>query len=275
MGFLVAVVAGSTGCPRPSGDPAKSEKRLDLARDALANGDLDTAEQESNRALGLHPGNEEALNLRGMVHELRAAGVLRLIEVDDCLTGVDAEALRSQFDEYLDRADVDFARAVELAPDFGEAWFNRGVVANLREEPDQAVVMLSRALEHPERLLNPAMTRAQLGWAHFHRSDFVAATKELLQALQFQPGMCWASYRLGRVYFAREEWEKAAEQFQGVIDDPSCKLQEAHLFLMKARTRQGLVDDARSAADGCVSIEPRSCLALQCRAEHPDGSSAP
>jgi len=72
---------------------------------------------------------------------------------------------------------------------------------------------------------------------------------------------------LARVYFAREEWEKAAELFQITSDDPSCGSQEASLYLMKTRMQQGLVDDARRARDTCLHISPRSCIASQCRAE--------
>jgi Tfp pilus assembly protein PilF len=201
---------------------------------------------------------------------VRAAAVQRLLEVDDCLTGVDADALRVDFDDHLAHADEDFTKATRLAPDYGEAWSNLGVVDNLNGAHDEAVKHLSEALEHPARLENPALTRAHLGWAQFQLGDHVMAAKELLQALQFQPGMCVATYRLGRVYFAREEWEKAAEQFQGVTDDPTCGSQEASLYLMKARIAQGLLEDARVARDACIQMAGQSCIAAQCRTEGTD-----
>lgn len=267
---LALVLAACSGAPK--GDPDKSAKRLDIAKDALARGDLVTAEQEANKAIALQPGNDAAYNVRGLVHVLRAAGVQRLLEVDDCLTGVDAEAMRTDLDAALAKADADFAKAASLAPDYGEAWANRGVVSNLQGDHEKAAEYLGRALEHPGRLDNAALTRAHLGWAQYHRGDHVQAAKELLQALQFQPGMCVATYRLGRVYFAREEWEKAAEQFQGVTDEPSCGSQEALFYLMKARTAQGLIDDAKTARDACIQMAPRSCIAAQCRTE---GSKLP
>ena len=79
--------------------------------------------------------------------------------------------------------------------------------------------------------------------------------------------MCVATYRLARVYFAREEWEKAAELFQTASDDPSCGSQEASLYLMKTRMQQGLADDARRARDACLKLSPQSCIASQCRAD--------
>jgi len=271
--FVIAALALPAllgACPQPKGDPAKSAKRLDIAKDALSRGDLDTADAEANKALAFQQTNEEAYNVRGLVHVVRAAAKQRLLEVEDCLTGVDAEAMRVDLDAELAAADKDFAKASQLAPDFGEAWANRGVVANLQDEPGKAIEYLTTALDHPSRLVDAALTRAHLGWAQFAKGDHVQAAKELLQSLQFHPGMCVATYRLGRVYFAREEWEKAAEQFQGVTDQAPCGSQEASLYLMKARIAQGLLEEARAARDACIQMAPRSCIAAQCRTEGSD-----
>ncbi len=255
------------GCPKQKVDKEKSNKRLDLAIDALGRGNLDEAEMEANKSLGFNPRNEVAYNVLGLVHHYRAAADEMTVAVNDCLTGLDSEAMHSDQEEEYVEADKAFTRATELAPDYGDAWSGRGITANLMGRYDDAVTYLEEALQHPERLVNASLTRAHLGWAHFYREDYVAATKELLQALQFSPGMCVASYRLGRVYFAREEWEKAAEQFQGVSDDPACQLQEGSLYLMKSRIEQGLIDDAAAARDACLARNSKSCIAVECRAE--------
>lgn len=256
-----------SGCPRPKVDKAKCDKRLDLAKDALSKGNLDEAVSEANKTLACNPRDDEAHNILGLVDVVRASLTERLLVVDDCLTGVDAEALRSEQDEQYAAADKAFTMATKLAPDYGEAWSNRGGVANVLGEYDAAVKYFQEALLYPERLVNPTVTRANLGWAYFYLDDHVAAAKELLQALQFQPGQCVATYRLGRVYFAREEWEKAAEQFQGVTDDPDCGSQEGSLYLMKSRIEQGLMADAVAARDACLKMAPNSCVAAQCRTE--------
>jgi tetratricopeptide (TPR) repeat protein len=255
-----------TGCPTYKGNPDKSAKRLDIAKDALSKQDLETAESEANKAIALFHGNDEAFNILGLIHFVRATRMITTLEVNDCMTGVDSEAMHQGLDEQLVEADKDFEQAAKISPDYGEAWFNRGTIAILQENPEQAIVYLDRALEHPARLIDVALTRAHLGWAHFYTHNYVESAKQLLEALQFHPGMCIATYRLGRVYFAREEWEKAAEQFQGVTDDPTCgNSQEASLFLMKARIEQGLLDDAKVARDACIQMAPKSCLAAQCR----------
>lgn len=254
---------------------AKSATRLDLAKDFLRKHQLEAAELESNRALALNPANEEAYLVRGLVHVVNAIDTQRILEVDACLTGLDAEATQVDLEASLKKASADFERAAKITPEYGEAWANRGVVHNLLEDYATAEQYFRRALEHPVRLQSPGLTRAHLGWALFHQQRGVEAAKELRQAVQFQPNMCVATYRLARVYFAREEWEKAAELFQTASDDPSCGSQEASLYLMKTRMHQGLTDDARRARDACLKLSPRSCVASQCRADGGALGSAP
>lgn len=264
---ILAASALAVGCPgNAEHDIAKSQTRLDIAKDFLRKNQLEGAEAETNRALALNPNNDEAYNIRGLVFVIRAFETQRTMEMDGCLTGVDREATAKDLDANLAKADDAFARAVKLAPEYGEAWSNRGVVHNLLEDYPAAEQYLVKALENPMRLDSPGLTRAHLGWSLFHQKKFVDAAKELRQAVQFQPNMCVATYRLGRVYFAREEWDKAAELFQTVSDDPSCGSQEASLYLMKTRMQQGLVDDARRARDACLKLSAQSCVAQECKA---------
>jgi Tfp pilus assembly protein PilF len=266
---VLLIVAAASGCfhGKSERDAARSATRLDLAKDFLRKHELEAAQTESDRSLALNPGNDEAYNVRGLVWLVRAIDTQRTLEIDACLTGLDAEATQQDLDTYLKKADADFAAAAKLSPDYGEAWSNRGVIANLLENYEAAERYLSTALENPMRLFSPGLTRAHLGWAKYHQHKFVDAAKELRQAVQFQPNMCVATYRLARVYFAREEWEKAAELFLTVSEDPSCGSQEASLFLMKTRMQQGLGEDARRARDVCLKSSRHSCIANQCRAD--------
>jgi tetratricopeptide (TPR) repeat protein len=266
---LLAVSASCAGC-HPAASEAnveKSQKWLDIAKDSLAKRNLEAAQNEASKAISFNPQNDEAYNIRGLIAMVRAYETTRTLEIDACLTGVDAEATRADLDKELQKADADFDSATKSTPDYGEAWSNRGLVHILLEDYASAQQYLSKALEYPFRLVDPALTRAGLGWAFFHQQKYVEAAKELRAVMQFKPNMCVATYRLGRVYFAREEWEKAAESFQTVSDDPSCGSQEASLYLMKTRMQQGLVDDARKARDACLKISPQSCIAAQCRAD--------
>ncbi|MBP9204920.1 MAG: hypothetical protein KBG28_13195 [Kofleriaceae bacterium] len=262
---LALVLGGLAACPGPDGDPKRSANRLELAKEFLRKGELEAAEAEANKAIAYLASNEEAYWVRGLTAVSRALNATRLLEIDACLTGVDADALSEERDEHLGKARADFTKAVTLAPDFGDAWSNLGVVDNLLTAHDLAIEHLGQALANAVRLTNPGLTRAHLGWAFFSRGDYVKAAKELRQAVQFQPGMCVATYRLGRVYFAREEWENAAEQFATVSAQPDCGSQEASYYLMKTKLQLGDQEGARSARDACVARAGGSCLAAQCR----------
>jgi len=263
---FLALSLALAGCARGgTQDPKRSANRLELAKDFLSRGDLEQAESEAQKAIAYDDSNVEAHNVLGLVDYMRAMKNHRLLEIDDCLTGVDAEALRSELDDFLSSADRHFKKAVEIKPDYGEAWANRGSVALLLEDYQPGTADLERALAYPHALLNIGLTRANLGWAYFHQRRHAQAAKELRQAEQFNPGMCVAKYRLGRVYFARKEWNKALEQFQSVANNKECPMQEAHLYLLKTYRELGMRDAAPAAQTRCVQMAPKSCIAAQCR----------
>jgi Tfp pilus assembly protein PilF len=262
-------VLAMTGCPPANTEESakKSNDRLAIARDFLKKGEFEAAEAESDKAIAYQQTNEEAFLVRGLTKYFRAVQDEQLLEINDCLTGLDADVLRKKLDGFLSGADADFAKAADLAPDYGEAWADRGLVATLQGDPDGAIKYLSRGLGDPARLGDIGIARSNLGWAYFKKGDIVQAAAELLQATQYHPHLCVPTYRLGRVYFERKEWEKAAEQFQDVSDQPACRSQESSLFLMKTRIEQGLSDEARAARDACLAMSPKSCVAAQCRGQ--------
>ena len=269
LGFLaILAITGAGACNgHVERNVEKSRKRLDIAKDCLSKNDLECAEGESSKAIALNPNNDEAYWVRGSISIVRASETKKMMEVEGCLTGVDAEATAKDLDMFLDKADQDFERATKVSADYGDAWSSRGVAANLKGDYTNATTFLTKALENPMRLQNPALTRAHLGWSLFHQQKMVEAAKELRTAIQFQPKMCVATYRLARVYFAREEWENAADGFQSASDDPACGLQEASYYLMKTRMQQGLVSEAKTARAACLKLATKSCIASQCRAD--------
>jgi Tfp pilus assembly protein PilF len=273
-GLALIAVLCACGPFHDERSPEKSQKRLDIAKDFLNKHQLESAEHECGVAISLNPANDEAYLTRGLVSLVRARDTEVTLEIENCLTGVDAEATHKDMETALLKADADFEQALKINPDYGEAWADRGFVHTMLDEYDRAEDFLTKALGLPQRLLDPALTRANLGWALFHENKLVDAARELRQTLQFQPKMCVANYRLARVYYAREEWDKAAELFRAVSDDTSCGSQEASYYLMKAEMQRGLTCEARAARDACLKLSPKSCIAAQCRAEGASLSAA-
>src|SRR5262245_1458763 len=68
--LAASVGAGCAACTHPKGDPAKSETRLALARDFLAQNppNYEAASSEVEKAIAYLPTNEEAYNIRGIIN---------------------------------------------------------------------------------------------------------------------------------------------------------------------------------------------------------------
>jgi tetratricopeptide (TPR) repeat protein len=275
IGWSTAVAGGGCGAPQNAQTLERSRATLDLAKDFLRKGQLEAAEAEAQKALTIHHDNEEGHYVLGLVEIMHANAAHRTIEIDECLSGIDAEVQVAEEQSRLRAADQHLQRAVQLAPEFGEAWANRGIVATLLENHDVAIEHFERALAYPAKLQNAAFVRAALGWAYFLRGDMVAATRELLQANQLQPGLCVSTYRLGRVYFARKEWEKALGKFREVVDQPQCPIQDAYLYLMKTQVELGSTEGLPEVGQACIALAPRSCIAAQCRDLSGDAGSLP
>ncbi len=238
---------------------------MQLAKDFLSRQELAAARQEATKALSFDSRNAEAHSILGLVEMMEALNNVRLLEVDNCLTGVDAEGLREEMQTHLLAARASFAKATSIDGGYSEAFANEASALVLLDEYQRAVELNTKALEAPHRLLNLGLTRANLGWARFRLGDEVGAAKELRQALQFSPTMCIAKYRLGRVYFEREEWNKALEQFQAVVLDTRCGMQEAHLYLVKTMTQLSMTQPLPIAIEQCTALAPESCIAAECQ----------
>lgn len=261
----LTVVLGAATCGPRVREREKSQTRTELAKDFLGRQELERAELEASKAVELDAQNGEAHLVLGLVDYLKALNNFRILEVENCLTGVEAEALRTEFEDFLQAADSHFARAVEVDNDYSEAHANRGNVATLLEDHSKAIEHYERALRKPHRLLRLGLTRANLGWARFHAGDHVGAAKELRQALQFNDQMCVGKYRMGRVYFARKEWNKALEAFQAVASTKSCPMQEAHLYRVKTLRALARQSEIESAIDACTALASSSCMAVECQ----------
>lgn len=263
----LALLAGATCAGSKPRDPKRAATRIDLAKEFLRKGDLDAAEQEAQRALGYDDRAAEGHRILGLADFLRAQNNYRLRELEDCLTGVDAEALLQQFQRNLEDADAHLEQAGKLEPGNSEVLANRGLVAIHREAYDEAIAYLDQALQRPASL-DVSLVRSDLGWAHFLSGDAVGAANHLRQALQFQqemtPVTCVAKYRLGRVYFGRKEWHKALESFQAVTAAPVCTLQEAQLYLLMTYRALGMPVSEKTVQQ-CVNMAPKGCMAARCR----------
>ena len=265
--WLVAgVVAVSISCGAGVRETQKAQKRLDLARDLLARGQDTAAETELKKSLALDPDNAETHLTMGLVHLVRADKNVRLIEIDDCLGGQVAEGLRTEASDQMRLAASEFEIATTLAPDYGEAWQNRGVVAAYFEEWPKAVEHYKAALGNLARLTSEELALANLGWAHYKLKDYPHASSALLQATQRDAAFCLGTYRLAEVMYASQQYDDALARLEPLVADKVlCPVQQAHYLVGQLRLRKHETDLASESFEQCVALAPRSCVARQCK----------
>lgn len=252
-------------CPTPK-NPKKSFNQLNLAKNRFQNADYAQAEVHALKAITYDPQSFEAHYLLGMI-DLREVYVQKkILELDGCLTGMDATAHREEMSEFLGKARSHFKTAITLDSNYGQAYAEAGVVELLAQSPKAAIALLNQALLHPSRVGNLAQVRLNLGWAHFEDNSQIEALKELRQALQFAPNDCLINYRLGRVYFAGKEWEKALQYLSQAMTE-ECNYQEPYLYATRAYLELGRSAEAQSSASKCLSLGAKSCVANMCAAE--------
>lgn len=259
----------ASACPSAR-DPERSRTRVDLAKDLLSKGQDVAAETELKKALALDPKNEEAHLVYGVLYVTRAARDTDLVEHQNCLAGAEEDTLRKQIDEAMKNADRHFARATELAPDYGEAWMNRAVVDMHFGDWDKAVDHLNQALANAARLSSEALARTNLGWAEFQKKDYAHATTELLQATQLVPNFCLAHYRLAAVFFDRERYDEALTELapfspQGDKATACAPVLEAYYLGGQVSLRTHDIEGAVPWFQRCIEAAPRSCMAKQCK----------
>ena len=266
-----------TGCPVPR-DVRRSQTHIDLAKDLLGKGQDTAAESELKKAITFDGENEEAFLLYGLVYLIRAAHTENLIERENCLGGAEADTLRHDSDVAMRTAARHFEHATALAPDYGEAWMNRAVVAMHFGDWDRAIDYCRKSLENAARLQSEALARTNLGWALHHKKDTARATTELLQAVQLTPNLCLAHFRLARVLYDRDRFEEASAELApfaptlpdeggagtGAAQAACAPVLEALYLGGQASLRNHDIQAAVPWFQQCIEAAPRSCVAKQC-----------
>jgi type IV pilus assembly protein PilF len=254
-----------SGCvPHTKKNADEAQIRYQLAGDYFRNRRVEAALAELEHVQELDPGNADAYNLLGLISLQQGAEYLAQVEIDACLTAADAQAVRRDGSAKFHDAEEKLRKATELRAGFSEAWNNLSVAALQLQEYDLAITAARNALKDVT-YMEPEVARANLGWAYFQKKDVQSAWKELHEAVARSPGFCVGRYRLAKVYVARDELDRAADEIEAVTASSQCPIQEAFLLggMVQQRRRESV--KARELFARCVRLAPRSCLAAECR----------
>ena len=103
-------------------------------------------------------------------------------------------------------------RAIELDPNYAEAYYNCGITYGKKGELDHAIVDFTKAIE-----LNPNYADAYYnrGVAYSNKGLVDRTIKDYTKVIALNPNYANAYYNLGRVWLHLREWEKAKSNLMG------------------------------------------------------------
>jgi serine/threonine-protein kinase len=156
----------------------------------------------------------------------------------------------AEADEYLDRAEDAFRKAIRVKPAFPEALTGLGNALQSRGRLDEAVAAFRQAIR-----LNPDLADAHSGlgiaFTAMGRPDEGAA--EHREAIRLNPRMPQAHTNLGSALFALGRYDEAAEAHRQALRlDP--KHPEAHTNLAAALAYQGKLVEAAEESRLAVAL---------------------
>ena len=265
MGTCIAMLSDAGCATRAKRDPDQSQVRYQLAVGYFENRRVEAAIEELQKALEADPQNADAYHMLGLISLKQAHDYGAQAEVFSCLHGADAQSVRAEETRKLKEAESYFRKALELRPDFPQAWNSIATVALLQQAWDTAIEGAQNALKNPAYDA-PVFARANLGWAYYHKKDLQSAWKELYEAVANAPGFCVGRYRLAKVYLERGDVEEAVTALDPLLAElKRCPIQEAVLLGGLLHQRRKEPQRARELFQTCVSMSPRSCAAEECR----------
>jgi Tfp pilus assembly protein PilF len=265
MGTCIAVLTAPGCATRAKRDPDQSQVRYQLAVGYFQNHREEAAIEELQKALEADSQNAEAHNMLGLIALKQAYDYGAQAETISCLKGADAQSVRGEQDQKLRDARADFHKAVELRPNFADAWNSLSAAALLLREWDEAIAAAENALKDPT-YDSPVYARANLGWAYFHKRDLQNAWKELYESVARAPSFCVGRYRLAKVHVERGEFDQAGDVLAPLVaDSKRCPIQEAFLLDGLVQERRKDTQKAREMFRACADMSPRSCVAEECK----------
>ncbi len=119
-----------------------------------------------------------------------------------------------EIEEY-DKAIECFQKAIEIHPDFAEAYYNMGTVYHYKGNYDRAIECYHKALE-----INPNHAKAfnNMGSSYYYKINYDKAIECYHKAIEINPDYADAYYNMGIVYGKKRNNDKAIECYQKAIE---------------------------------------------------------
>jgi tetratricopeptide (TPR) repeat protein len=157
------------------------------------------------------------------------------------------------------KAISDFDAAIQLKPNFGEAYINRGLAWIKAPDYDRAILDFTEATKHDPK--NAHMALSNRGGAYGEKGDHIQAIKDYDAAIRLNRNYPAAYYGRGDSYRAIGEYERALENYSQTI-----RLVPTFVdaYVNRGATYQQQGDNERAIADysTAIRIRPNTAIAL-------------
>ena len=153
-----------------------------------------------------------------------------------------------------DRAIQDSTKAIELKPDYAEAYYIRGAAYIIQGEHDRAIQDSTKAIELKPDYANAYLAR---GAAYYSKGEYDHAIEYLTKAIELKPELAEAYGLRGRVYLIQGEHDHAIEYLTKAIE---LKPDHANAYYFRGRVWLALKrwqeakSDLTSAKDAGIDI---------------------
>ncbi len=155
-----------------------------------------------------------------------------------------------------DRSIADSTRALELRPELAEAWYNRANARNAQREYQHAIEDATQAVK-----LRPDFAAAwnTRGLAYLNRADAALAVADFSRAIELEPGLASAWYNRNLAWSSQGEFAKAVVDCTRALElSPNF----AEAYSSRAGSLVNLGDYDQAIRDCTRALELRPSLAM-------------
>jgi tetratricopeptide (TPR) repeat protein len=125
-------------------------------------------------------------------------------------------AIAYRFNELHANSIAHFKKAIEVKPDYSEAYNDLGNTYLILSQWDLAIKCFKKALGNPI-YATPDFAYNNLGRAYYNKGEYKKAVESYLKAIKYQPSFSRAFHHLGITYEAMNEWDKAIGAYKESI----------------------------------------------------------
>ena len=149
-------------------------------------------------------------------YPLAKAAALKALELDDTLGEAHCSLgfFRLLFDWDFAAAETEFKRAIELSPNFANAYDGYGFYLKATGQHEASIEACKRAQELEPLSLFLSLS---LGWAYYFARRYDEALKQSTKVLEMDPNFGFAYWHRGMVYIQQQNFTEAINAFRKAI----------------------------------------------------------